>query len=308
MEYSAVDSKENVLNVVATSERDLKSGMGSVMDEVSNIAAVVDENSRGTSSSENTNAKSEVGEKLKVSNRHTPAKSIEADGAEEDEYVMTNSTDIYNWARFQTGPVKASEMKEVYPELHINIIDRCIAYLVQEGKFKLSEKSTKRCSLYEVIVSPEEKIVRIEDIKTSVDVSFEVIEEEQTTITMKEQINREPLRKKTRSSPKQSKEFPSSSSSSSTPSSPPSIFLHVENKLPTCTKASTEMVSMVMSSISSYLGTNDCASVDMIKALFDKQVEITNDAILCNEIFDEIIEHLQALNKIMVVDEAIYLI
>ena len=59
------------------------------------------------------------------------------EGEEEEEYVIQNSYGIYNWARFQDGPIKASEIKEMYPELHMNIIERCIAYLVKKNKMKV---------------------------------------------------------------------------------------------------------------------------------------------------------------------------
>ena len=62
---------------------------------------------------------------------------VVVEGEEEEEYVIQNSYGIYNWARFQDGPIKASEIKEMYPELHMNIIERCIAYLVKKNKMKV---------------------------------------------------------------------------------------------------------------------------------------------------------------------------
>ena len=56
---------------------------------------------------------------------------------EEEEYIVVNSYGIYNWARFQAGPIKASDIKEVYPELHINVIERCVAHLVKSNKMKV---------------------------------------------------------------------------------------------------------------------------------------------------------------------------
>ena len=63
---------------------------------------------------------------------------------EEEEYVINNSYGIFNWARFQTGPIKASKIKEVYPELHEKVIERCITYLARNNKLKVNLNNHSR--------------------------------------------------------------------------------------------------------------------------------------------------------------------
>lgn len=65
-------------------------------------------------------------------------------GDEHEKYVAFNSIGIYSWARFQKGPIKASDIKETYPILHVNTIDQCIAHLVEQGKFVRSAGLNER--------------------------------------------------------------------------------------------------------------------------------------------------------------------
>ena len=76
--------------------------------------------------------------------QHEIIEENEVKELEEEEYVINNSYGIFNWARFQTGPIKASEIKEVYPELHEKVIERCITYLARNNKLKVNLNNHSR--------------------------------------------------------------------------------------------------------------------------------------------------------------------
>ena len=93
---------------------------------------------------------------------------IEADSSDsEEEYVKRHSVMFYSWARFRPNAVRASEIKETFPEIHIAVIERCLAYLEKKGKIKMSDLSTKRVTLYDVIIPEGEKSASIQDIVPS---------------------------------------------------------------------------------------------------------------------------------------------
>ena len=99
---------------------------------------VTNETSQSNPSIKNTkdqqHMKKEVNVEVEVEVEEKKEKKEEV---EEEEYIIQNSYGIYNWARFQIGPIKANEIKEMYPELHINVIERCIKYLVKMNKMKV---------------------------------------------------------------------------------------------------------------------------------------------------------------------------
>ena len=109
--------------------------------------------------------------------------------------------------------------------------------------------------MYDVLIAEQEKIIPIENIQTSIEISDEVIIE-----------NKEPTKKRAKTASSSSSSSLSSSptkrkvtktsppSSSSTSSSPDAIFLHIENTLPKCTVANPDLIENVMVTISNAIG------------------------------------------------------
>ena len=112
--------------------------------------------------------------------------------------------------------------------------------------------------MYDVLITQEDKIVTIENIQTTIEVSDQIAVD---TTVVKE---KEPTKKRAKSSSSptkkkqmlqpQSKITSSPLASSSSSSSPPAIFLHVENTLPKCAVATPDIIDHVMTSISEAIG------------------------------------------------------
>ena len=125
---------------------------------------------------------------------------------------------------------------------------------------QLSENSTKRCNMYDV-VKEHAKQVNIENVQTTIEVSDEVV------VVIQDEENEQPVKKRVKSSsiPVKSKktqqqqqqqqptELPLNDSPPSSSSSP-HIFLHVEHTLPQCTSASSNIIEEVMTTISDAVG------------------------------------------------------
>ena len=112
--------------------------------------------------------------------------------------------------------------------------------------------------MYDVLITQEEKIVTIENIQTSIEISDQIaidktVGKEKEPTKKRAKSSSSPTKKKQTLQPQSnmsSSPLPSSSSSSS----PPAIFLHVENTLPKCTVATPDLIDHVMTSISDAIG------------------------------------------------------